>query len=167
MAATLRQCFTSTGPAKLRDAHHRVARLAAAGLRKTEIAQRSGYSYNRVCLLLASPAMQDLVARYRLRVDAAFERSQDEFFNLATANMLKAERQIADRLDDADDGAAALPMRDLVAISRDAADRFGYGKRETRVNLNADFAVELEKAIARSSKVIEVEAPEGKLIRKA
>lgn len=168
MAATLRPCYQPliTDPTKLRDSHHRVARLAAAGCRKFEIVERTGYSYNRISQLLASPAFVELVAKYRAKVDASFERSQDEFFNLATANMIKAERMIADKLEAADNETIDLPVRDLVAVSRDAADRFGYGKKETRLNINADFAAELEKAIARSGKVIQVEPQDGKLRRR-
>lgn len=167
MAATLGRSFVPTISAeKLRDSHHRVARLAAAGLRTSEVAAQSGYSHHRVWTLLQSPAMQELVAKYRGIVDSAFEKSQDEFFTLATTNMLKAERQIADRLDSADEDGPAVATRDLVAITADRADRFGYPKRQTNVNINADFAAQLEAAIARSSKVIEVESDQGKLRRR-
>lgn len=164
MAATLKGSFVPMVSAgRLRDSHHRIARLAAAGLRQDEICQRTGYSRHRVWELLQSPAMIDLVAKYRSKVDEAFERNQDEFYNLATTNMLKAEREIGDRLDDKGD---EIPIKDLISISRDAADRFGYGKKQTNVNINADFAAELEKAIARSGKIIEVVADEGKLKRR-
>lgn len=167
MSTTLRKAFLPAVTAeKLRNSHHRIARLAAAGLRNFEISDRTGYSPSRVWILLQSPAMIELVMKYRGKVDAAFERNQDEFYNLATANMLKAERQISDRLDKADEEGLDLPIKDLVTVSRDAADRFGYGKKTTQVNLNADFAAELEKAIARSGKVIEVTAEDGKLKRR-
>lgn len=168
MAVVLKPGFRPVVTAgKLRDSHHRVARLAASGLRPQEIVERCGYSYQRVYILLQSPAMIELVAKYRVKVDAAFERSQDEYFSLATANMLKAERQIADRLDAADEGEIVIPTKDLISVSRDAADRFGYGKKITNFNVNTDFAAELEKAIARSGKVIEVVPDDqGKLRRR-
>ena len=157
LAATFAPAFKLSITAdKIRDSHHRIARLAAAGLRKFEIVERTGYSYNRVHALLGSPAMIELVAKYRDRVNAAFERQQDSFLELATQNMLKAERLLADRLEAQDDpDAKAIPVRDLVAISRDAADRFGYGKKSQVTNVNADFAEQLAQAIARSGKVIE------------
>lgn len=170
MAATLKKCFSPIVTAdKIRDSHHRIARLAAAGCRKFEIVERSGYSYNRVSQLLAAPAMQELIAKYRVKVEVAFEREQDEFYNLATKNMITAERMIADKLEAAEEANVELPLRDLALVARDAADRFGYGKKETRVNLNADFAAELEKAIARSGKrnVIDVTPVDGKLRRRA
>ncbi len=140
---------------RFRDSHHRVARLFASGLRPTEIVERSGYSYQRIHTLSTDPAFQELVAKYREKVDAEFVKNADAFYEVATSNMLKAEVQIADKLEQAEEDGVALPTRDLIAISRDAADRFGYGKRQTNLNVNADFASLLEKAIQRSGKTIE------------
>lgn len=140
-----------SGVMKLRDSHHMVARLAAAGKKGAEIAALTGYSYNRISILLGSPAMQDLVAKYRLEIDARFFGNMDAFIELATRNMIAAERMVADRLDEADDPEAeAIPIRTLLAISRDGADRLGYGKKQTNVNVNVDFAAQLERAIKRS-----------------
>lgn len=146
-------------PAKLRDSHHRIARLAAAGLRPGEIAQRCGYGRERVGQLLTNPAMEELVARYREKVDEAFAANQDEYYELATSNMLAAERHIADQIAEADEAGELLPIRTALAISRDAADRFGYGKRQTNVNVNVDFAAQLERAIQRSGKQIDGVVP--------
>ncbi len=137
---------------RLRDPHHRVARLIAAGLRTDEISERCGYSNQRITTLQRDPAFQELVARYRKTVDEAFEREQDEYAKLATGNMLKAETMIAEQLEDAEDGDNSIPIKTLLAISRDAADRFGYGKRQMNLNVNMDFANELEKARSRSGK---------------
>lgn len=137
---------------RLRDPHHRVARLIAAGLRTDEIAERSGYSHQRITTLQRDPAFQELVARYRKTVDEAFEREQDEYAKLATGNMLKAETMLAEKLEEAEETGEFLPTKDLIAISRDAADRFGYGKRQMNLNVNMDFAAELEKARSRSGK---------------
>lgn len=137
---------------RLRDPHHRVARLFAAGLRIGEIVERTGYSYQRISTLQRDPAFQELIALNREKVNAAFEREQDEYAKLATSNMLKAETQLAEKLEEAEENNEFLPTRDLIAISRDAADRFGYGKRQMNLNVNADFASLLEKAIQRSGK---------------
>lgn len=149
---------TQTLMTRLRDPHHRVARLIAAGLRTDEIAERSGYSHQRITTLQRDPAFQELVARYRKTVDEAFEREQDEYAKLATGNMLKAETMIAEKLEEAEETGEFLPTKDLIAISRDAADRFGYGKRQMNLNVNMDFAAELEKARSRSGKARVIEA---------
>ena len=142
-------------PMKLRDSHHRIARLVATGLRLIDIQAKTGYSYARIRDLSRSPAFEELVAQYRKSVDAAFIAGIDDYYDMATQNMLKAERMIADKLDEADELGETLPVRDLVTISRDAADRFGYGKKQTNTNINVDFAAAMEKAIARSGKLIE------------
>ncbi len=142
--------------ARFRESHHRVARLIASGMRREEVVANSGYSSQRILTLSSDPAFQNLVAQYRAKVDEAFISGIDSYYEFATSNMLKAERMIADKLDSAeDDDGPVIPMRELIAISRDAADRFGYGKHQTNTNVNVDFAKELEKAISRTGKPIE------------
>lgn len=141
---------------KLRDSHHNIARLLAMGIRDFEVAQRSGYSMQRVYTLKMDPAFKELLEHYRAEARAKFEESADDYLALAATNMIKAERMIADKLDDADAEGKTLPTRELVAISRDAADRLGYGKKQTTVNVNVDFAAQLDRAIARSGKVIDI-----------
>ena len=135
---------------RLRDPHHRLARLVASGLRFTEVAERSGYSEVRISMFNQDPAFLELVAVYREKIDAAWVKEQDDYMATAMGNMRKAEVMIAEKLEAAEETGEFLPTRDLIAISRDAADRFGYGKRQTNVNVNADFATLLEKAILRS-----------------
>jgi len=147
--------FVATSPQKLRDSHHMVARLTAAGNTPIEVAHLTGYSRERVTVLVNSPMMKELIAQYRQKVDQAFVENQDAFFAMATANMLAAERHIADQIAELDEAGELLPIRTALAISRDAADRFGYGKKTQNLNINVDFAAQLERAIARSGKQID------------
>lgn len=140
---------TGTLPAKLREAHHTVARFLATGIAQSQIAALTGYSINRVSQLAQAPAMQELIAQYKEKIDQSWLDSLDPFYDLASRNMIKAERMLADKLEEAEETGETLPTRDLIAISRDAADRFGYGKRSTQTNVNVDFAAELERRIAR------------------
>lgn len=147
--------------AKFRDTHHRIARMFASGMRRAEIVERSGYSTQRVDTLCYDPAFQELISAYREKVTEAWVSGVEAYAEVATSNMLKAEVMLADKLELAEEAGELLPTRDLIAISRDAADRFGFGKRQTNTNVNVDFAAMLEKAIARSGKsnVIEAVAP--------
>lgn len=163
----LRPARTTPVVAKLRDPHHRLARLIASGLRIGEVVARSGYSYGRLAVLQNDPAFKELVAHYRNVVTEEFKESIDDYYDLAASNMLKAERQIAEKLEEADEAGELLPTKDLLAISRDAADRFGYGKKSTNVNVNVDFASQLEKAIARSGKTITQSAEPAPIRRRA
>jgi hypothetical protein len=145
--------------ASLRDTHHRVARAVAAGLPNVEVAQACGYSINRIAMLKKDPAFQDLVAHYRALVTAEFIRSVDNYMEVATANMLKAEVMISDKIDEALEKNETLPMRDLIAIAGDRADRFGYGKTRQQLNVNVDFAAQLEAARRRSAQAKTVAPP--------
>ena len=136
---------------RFKDSHHRIARLFAAGLRSSEVIAKTGYSRDRVSVLHQDPSFQELIASYRKKVDEAFVESIDQYFEVATGNMLTAERMIAQKLELAEDEGDLPSFRDLHAISRDAADRFGYGKKSTNINVNVDFATKLERARQRST----------------
>lgn len=151
----------SVGPRlkRLRDTHHAVARLIAVGKRIGEVAFLTGFSTQRVGTLLKDPAFIELVERYRGDVNESWREGVDEYQQMAMRNMAIAERQLTDRLEAADDAGETLPTRELIAITADRADRFGYGKRSTQLNVNVDFAAKLERAINRS-KTIEGKALE-------
>lgn len=141
---------------RIKDSHHFIAKLFAAGMDTVQVAQHIGYPYSRVRMIRASPAFEELIQDYRKQVDQQWLANLDAYFDVTTSNMMRAELQLADRLAQAEDNDdEALPVRDLIAISRDAADRFGYGKKQTNVNVNADFASLLEKAIQRSGKSVD------------
>lgn len=142
----------SLGVKQARNSHHRVAMLAAMGLNNTQIAERTGRQPASIGYLLKAPAMVSLVEGYRREVTNRALDSVDEYFSLATSNMLAAERHLSDRIAELDEADELLSVKDALAISRDAADRFGYGKNKTQVNVNADFASLLEAAIRRSGK---------------
>lgn len=137
-----------------RDSHHKIARLVASGLKPGEVCARAGISMTRLMQLKGDPAFEELVSQYRKKVDEAFVEGVGDFYEVATSNMLKAEVMLADKLDDAINAGELLPTKDLLAISRDAADRFGYEKRKTNNNnnVNFDFAAMLEKAAFRSGR---------------
>lgn len=137
-------------PKAMRETHHRMARLVAAGLRNDDILSRTGYSYNRLSTLRQDPAFMELVAAYREKVDEAFLSGVDEFYETSTSNMLRAERMIEQKLDDAEETNELPTLKDLMSLTSDRADRFGYGKKSTQRNENVDFAAMMEQ-IARSS----------------
>lgn len=152
---------TNAPPASMRDAHHVMARMFALGLRVKAVAERMGYSAARVSTIRQSPAFDALIAHYRGVVDAEFKATSHDMFALLAQNTHRAERFVAERLDEHETAVVAaelgeettarmVPLKELLAISRDGADRVGYGKRSVNLNLNADFAGNLEAAIRRS-----------------
>ena len=138
---------------KFRDSHHRMARLFASGLRVGQVAELTGYSVSRVSLFHSSPAFQELIAEKR-KVEDEIARDQITQYNeLILSNGMKAERKLADKLDD-DDDSEEMSVRELISIARDAADRVGLSKRSIQTNVNMDFAQLLDRAIKRSDEVL-------------
>lgn len=142
-------------PQKLRDSHHTIARLLATGLSQTRVAELTGYTVTRINQLAGAPAMQDLVARFRNEREEAHVEIVDAYDFYARSNYAAAQRHIYDRIAELDEVGELLSVREALAISADGADRFGPSKRQTNINVNADFAAALEKAIEKSGKVIE------------
>lgn len=138
----------------LRDSHHRLARMIALGLRNEELLEASGYSNGRISVLKADPAFQDLIAHYRMMVNEGFTEAADEYYRTVSANRTISARRINDKLADDDED---IPLRTLLAIHSDAADRTGYPKRSVAVNVSVDFAAKLEKAVQRSKTVRQIE----------
>lgn len=134
---------------KFRDSHHRMARLFASGLRVGEVAELTGYSVSRVSLYHTSPAFQELIAEKRKIEDEISRDAITQYNALILSNGLKAERKLADKLDD-DDESEEMSVRELISIARDAADRVGLSKRSIQTTVNMDFAQMLDRAIKRS-----------------
>ena len=142
----------TTSIQRIRASHHKVARLLAHCLTQREAAALTGYSRERIVQLEGSPAMKELIALYIEKVEEREAEKLDAYLELKTSNMIAAERHIADAIAEADENGELIPIRTALAISSDGADRLGYGKRTTNVNLNADLGAALERAIARSGK---------------
>lgn len=136
--------------ARLRDSHHQVARLFAMGYKATRVAELSGYSINRVMQLERVPAVKELIATYRTNiVDEEYTKVIRDKAMLEAENDFKAERQLSERLDIADEEGEPLPVRDLVSIARKK-------DRSTNIQVNiGDFAEQLDRAKKESMRVIE------------
>jgi hypothetical protein len=141
----------------LKDSHHRLARAVSTGLSNNEIAKLYGTSANRLATLKQDPAFIELVAHYRGLITAEFIRAADPVIEYLDSVKLKALAMIEDKLDDADAKGEFLPSRDLVAFSELGLDRTGYGKVNKNLNLNVDFAAQLEAARKRSGRAKEID----------
>jgi len=138
-------------PKAMRETHHRLARMVASGIYSTEqILHLTGYSYTRFHQLSKDPAFCQLVTQYRDKVDEAYVRSLDEFYETETSTMRRAAQQLAEHFDDCEETGEKLPVKTLLAVIADRADRFGYSKKVINRNENLDFAAMMEQ-IARAS----------------
>jgi len=151
----LREPRARTLAQRFREPHHLIARLLSKGLGQMEVARAVGYSVARIIQLEADPAFRNLLATYRAQVTEKIDEEFDATLDLMAQNMLRAERTIADHFDKAEDEGELVPLKTALLIRADSADRVGYGKRQMNVNVNVDFAANLEKARARSARVID------------
>lgn len=148
----------------LRDNHHRVARALASGMTNIDVALTCGISVGRVHVLKVDPAVQELILHYRSMLTAEWLKEADPVIDFLRSNSLKAAAMISDKLDAAAEKDEFLPTRDLLGIAELGFDRTGYGKVNKNVNVNVDFAANLEAArkrtaSARPSRQIEASAP--------
>lgn len=149
---------------RFRESHHAVAKMFASGMTNSMIRQRTGLSNRRLELLWNDPSFQELIAVYAQRVDEVWNKNLDTYLDLGMSNMINAESQIAERLDEAlNVGAEPIPLAMLDKISQGRADRFGYGKNST-IEHKHDFASLMDRAIERSGKAKEVKMIEGQAL---
>ena len=147
---------TTTAVQTLRDSHHRLARAVASGMPQHQIAATCGIGYNRISVLKSDPAFADLVAHYRGMLTAEWLEAGDPVIEFLGSVRTKALAMIEDKLDAAAEAGEFLPSRDLATFAELGLDRTGYGKVNKNVNVNVDFAANLEKARSRSARARDV-----------
>ena len=147
---SLRQPSARARIAKLRDQHHIMARLFVSGLSNAEVAAETGYSIARVAVLRNSPAMIELVEKYRADDHDEWRKQRDATYEYMHRIRVKGLRIIEDALDDEE-----VKPEFALKVFDSMADRTEYHRKSTKENVNIDFAARLEVAIARSVRVID------------
>jgi hypothetical protein len=149
---------------ELRDNHHRIARAIASGMSNIDVALACGVTPNRVSAFRSDPSMVELIAHYRSLKTADWLKEYDPVIDFLRSNALKAAAMTSDILDAKAEAGEVLPVRELLGIQEIGFDRTGYGKVNKNVNVNVDFAANLEAMRKRSSRAreprqIEASAP--------
>jgi hypothetical protein len=111
-----------------------------------EIAERTGYSLNRIAVLANTPAVQEQVQVYRRQVLEPQLLADREELKIAIG--LQQLRMIKDHMDDADEAGELLPLRDLYAGYKAI-----HGNSGTQVSVNIGFAAKLEAAVAQTRRL--------------
>lgn len=142
----LRQKSHQTYPQRLRESHHRICYFLSTGLTYREIADRTGYSLNRIAILANTPAVQEQVAIYRRQVLEPQLLADREELKISIG--MQQLRMIKDHMDDADEAGELLPLRDLYAGYKAI-----HGNSGTTLNLNIGFAARLEAAVAATRRL--------------
>lgn len=143
---------------KLRDSHHRIAMLFAAGLRTNEVASETGYSLAYISNLRGDPAMCDLIAFYHENsVEPEYLQRINSFQGKLHRLREMAVDQLIEHAEEAQESGEKLRVRELLSLVADSADRTGFGKHQVH-EVQHTFAAQLDKALAASGKVIELRA---------
>lgn len=142
---------------RLRDSHHRLARCLATGMNQLQASLQTGYSQQRIRVLLEDNSFKDLVAIYRKEGNTEFV----DFQSLAVANMHRAERIISETLEDVSERETPLSpaeLRPIFEIAAQRMDRFGYPAHSVGHNVNHELAGRLKSARLRSG-LVEAKEP--------
>lgn len=129
---------------RLRDSHHRIARLLAEGHRPSEVSRITGYSLSRVYVLNTDPMFKELVSHYQEVAGEEFRDMQERMANLGQ----DAVQELHFRLEEDPDKMSNEFLADLV---KTIADRTGHAPVSKSVSISGgmDLADRLAKADAR------------------
>ncbi len=137
---------------RLSSRHRQLARQLAAGATPGEAALAVGLSASRVSILQSDPTFADLVAHYRLEIDAKL----NPLFELMTGVAEDAFSIIRDRLEDDPE---SFENDELMRLGQLTADRTGHApKRVEEKNINLNFGDRLHEARQRSLEAAKREA---------
>lgn len=128
---------------KLRDSHHMVARLLAGSAKPFEVAAATGYTRERITMLQADPAFQELVEYYRMNLEGVSRSFHDRLVNVG----YDAVGVLQERLDENPEN---FKNKELLEVATFVADRTGHGPKSTVVNVNLDLANRVEAARRRA-----------------
>jgi hypothetical protein len=136
---------------RLSERHHALARLLSSGMGTVEAAALLGYTASRVSILRSSPAFQELMALYESEKDDAFRDTAARLAGLT----YEAITEIQNRLEEEPE---KISIGQLIEISKLAADRSGFGPKQTQeVNVNVNLAARLDAARNRIRTVEDAE----------
>lgn len=141
----LNRAVVTTPPiAKLRDKHHRLARLLASGMTQREAGFIAGYVDSRVSILLNDPTFKQLVEFYRKETQGIYRDMHEQMASLG----VDAVAELQDRLETNPD---SFETRDLLDVAKVMADRTGFGPTAKSVNLNINATLADRLAEARKA----------------
>jgi hypothetical protein len=131
------------GVKALRERHHGLARILAAGVPVVDASAMTGYTPERIYMLLRDPSFQELMDFYSTKKENPFLanlRNRMETVALTAADIL------AERLENEPE---MVKTTQVIEIVRHFADRTGFGPSTTTVNVNVGLAKRMDEAKRR------------------
>ena len=128
----------------MREAHHNVARLLAAGMKPVAVASASGFTPGTISKLLLDPTFQELVTFYRTEMTSQLTDFGTRMGTLGLDASAVLHERLLDKPEEFTPG-------QLTEILKATADRTGFGvaTKSTNINVNVDIAGRLERARER------------------
>jgi hypothetical protein len=124
---------------RLRDSHHQVARLFAAGLRPGAISAQTGYALSRLSILQNDPAFIELVEFYKTDARDVSREVEGIFLNVTLDSVQELHDRVLDRPEEIAD-------ETLINAIKVLADRAGYAPVQRSVNKNLNAKVRKDEA---------------------
>ena len=119
----------------IREVHHRIARMMAAGLTNVEVAASLGLSVNRMSLLRGDPAFQELLAFYTEQEKEIWQEVREHAAQLGiTAAQVIHERML--------DDPEKMKTADLLSVMRSGLDYGGHKPAERSESLHVHTTAE-------------------------
>lgn len=131
----------------LKDRHHRIAQMLAMGLRPWEISAQTGVSVNRISILQADPAFEELLAHYSKEIQEGLQATGIDLVSQYAGFASDAMAELHRRLEDAPD---EFTVGSLTEAIKTFGDRAGAGPVNKSVNINVDMADRLQAARRRA-----------------
>ena len=129
---------------KIRDVHHQIARMLAAGFKNVEISQVTGITPQRVTQLKNDPAFIELLEFYRDNESEVFADLISRIKNLSTDALDKLHERIVEDPNQ-------VTTRELIEVVKAGYDRSGHGPQSkvehTGQVLNKHEIAEIKQAV--------------------
>jgi hypothetical protein len=131
---------------KLREKHHSVARLIAAGLEQRTVATLSGYTEGYLSILLNNPAMEELVSFYRMAAGNAAQVIGERLRSVG----LKALEHLDDKIEGGE-----LNANELIQATKLGLDRSGHGPSSTTRKVDEQHIIDHARILELNEKARE------------
>lgn len=130
---------------RLRERHHALARMLAAGHPDGVAAAICGYDVSRVSILKADPTFRNLMEFYREDVNRQYADVHSQLAGMSLDALIMLRERMEER-----EGEEELSTNQLLEIARMGADRTGFGPAtKAEVNVNVNLADRLQEARKR------------------
>lgn len=126
---------------KVKEKHHSVARMVASGLSQRMVANICGYTESYLSILLNAPAMQELIAFYRIQAGNAAQVISERLRTVG----LKAVEKLDEKID-----AGELNNQELLGTAKLGLDRGGHGPTSTQHNINETHIMDHAEIMRRN-----------------